>query len=102
MSYLIVPDWVLDARISAGCVRCYIFLLNNSKGGKCQLHYSEIASGLGVSKRQAQRYIYKLIDANLVDRYRPKVFGSPAHIFTLSGANMYEMRPNSYYQAQNS
>ena len=95
MGYFIVPDWVLNARIDAGAIRCYIYLSNISTGGKCQIHHSKLAEVLGVGKRQAQRYIYKLIDAGLIERRRPKVVGrfNQANIYILASANIHELAP---------
>jgi len=68
--------WVLNMQlhhnINAAEMICYIFFLNHCNDGECQLYMDTIAEGLGVSKRQAARYINKLIRAGLIERERPK------------------------------
>jgi predicted transcriptional regulator len=80
--------WVLNMQlhhnINAAEMICYIFFLNHCNDGECQLYMDTIAEGLGVSKRQAARYINKLISAGLIERERPKVFGAPANIYRIA------------------
>jgi len=60
------------------------FFLNHCNDGECQLYMDTIAEGLGVSKRQAARYINKLIRAGLIERERPKVFGAVPNIYRIA------------------
>lgn len=67
---ILVPQWLLKrsaSEICHGTKLCYAQLLSHGRSGQCFPRLKILADELGVTCRQIQRYLKKLIDLKLIE-----------------------------------
>lgn len=67
---ILVPRWLLKrsaSEICAGTKLCYAQLISHGRSGQCFPRLQILANELGVTRKQAQRYIKNLADLKLIE-----------------------------------